>query len=75
MKFDKELHQKVRYEGQLYVVILEETDNYYRQGENYPVVLHPVANDWIVRFTNPAVRKYLTVEKGSFEELSEFIME
>lgn len=75
MKFDKNDHQKVRYEGQLYAVILQEFPDYYRQDDNYPVVLHPIGNDWIVRITNPTVRTLLTVPKGSSVKVSPEVME
>jgi hypothetical protein len=75
MKFNKDHHQKVRYDGQLYVVILEEFPDYHRRSKDYPVVLHPVGNDWIVRITNPTVRKFLTVQKGTSQEVSPEVME
>jgi hypothetical protein len=75
MKFNKESHQKVRYDGQLYVVLLEEFPDYHKQNAEYPVVLHPVGNDWIVRITNPTIRKFLTVKKGSSVEVAPEIME
>jgi hypothetical protein len=75
MKFDRNEHQKVRYDGQLYVVILEEFPDYYKKDPNSPVVLHPIGNDWIVRITNPTVRNFLTVRKGSSQEVSAEVME
>ena len=75
MKFDKDVHQKVRYDGQLYVVMLEEFPDYHKRGSEFPVVLHPIGNDWIVRITNPTVRKYLTVNKGSSQEVAPETME
>jgi hypothetical protein len=75
MKFNKDHHQKVRYDGQLYVVILEEFPDYHQHSKDYPVVLHPVGNDWIVRITNPTVRKFLTVKKGTSQEVSPEVME
>jgi hypothetical protein len=74
MKFNKAQHQKVRYDGQLYVVILDEFPEYYGKDGDYPVVLHPVGNDWIVRISNPKVRQYLTVKKGSFDEVGPEIL-
>jgi hypothetical protein len=74
MKFNKAQHQKVRYDGQLYVVILDEFPEYYRKDGDYPVVLHPIGNDWIVRISNPKVRQYLTVKKRSFAEVDPEIM-
>jgi hypothetical protein len=75
MKFNKEDHQKVRYDGQLYVVILEEFPEYYHKDESYQVVLHPIGNDWIVQITNPTVRSFLTVKKGNSLEVSPDILE
>jgi hypothetical protein len=75
MRFNKDDHQKVRYDGQLYVVILEECPDYYRRDSNAPVVLHPIGNDWIVRITNPTVRTFLTVRKGSSVEVAPDVME
>ena len=75
MKFNKDEHQKVRYEGQLYAVILHEFPDYYEQGVDYPVVLHPTANNWIVQITNPLMRSMLTVSKGSSTEVSPDVME
>ena len=75
MRFNKSNHQKVRFEGQLYVVILEEFPEYHARGSDYPVVLHPIGNDWIVRITNPTVRKYLTVQKGASKEVGPEVME
>jgi hypothetical protein len=75
MKFNKDMHQKVRYDGQLYVVILEEFPDYHRRDASYPVVLHPIGNDWIVKITNPTVRKFLTVKKGNSIEVGPDIME
>ena len=75
MKFDKNDHQKVRYAGQLYAVILEELPDYYQKGPDFPVVLHPVGNDWIVHITNPTVRRFLTVNKGSFTEVDPAVIE
>jgi hypothetical protein len=75
MKFNKDMHQKVRYDGQLYVVILEEFPDYHKRNADDPVVLHPIGNDWIVRITNPTVRKFLTVKKGSSTEVGPDIMD
>ena len=75
MKFNKDVHQKVRYDGQLYVVLLEEFPDYHGSTGDLPVVLHPIGNDWIVRITNPTVRKFLTVKKSSSEEVSPEVME
>ena len=75
MKFSKEYHQKVRFDGQLYVVILEEFPLYHESDAETLVVLHPVGNDWIVRVTNPTVRKFLTVKKGTSHEVAPEVME
>jgi hypothetical protein len=75
MKFNKENHQKVRYDGQLYVVILEEFPEYHRMDSNSAVVLHPIGNDWIVQITNPTVRNFLTVRKGNSLEVAPDVME
>jgi hypothetical protein len=75
MKFNRDSHQKVRYDGQLYVVILEEFPDYYNMDSNRLVVLHPIGNDWIVRITNPTVRSYLTVKKGNSLEVGPDVME
>lgn len=69
MKFDKSQHQKVRYDGQLYVVLFEEYPDYMRLPAEAPIVLHPIGNDWIVKITNPTVRKFLTVAKGTATEV------
>jgi hypothetical protein len=69
MHFDKEQHRKVRYDGQLYAVILEEFPEYPTALKDYPVVLHPVGNDWIVHISNPKVRQFLTVKKGLCTEV------
>jgi hypothetical protein len=75
MKFAKEYHQKVRFDGQLYVVILEEFPRYYESDAEALMVLHPVGNDWIVKVTNPTVRKFLTVKKGTSQEVDPEVME
>lgn len=75
MRFNKETHQKVRYDGQLYVVLLEEFPEYHRMDTDFRVVLHPIGNDWIVRITNPTVRTYLTVRKGQSVEVGPEVME
>jgi hypothetical protein len=69
MKFDKNQHQKVRYAGQLYVVILSEFPSYHNEPDSFPVVLHPIGNEWIVQITNPAVRIHMTVKKGSLTKV------
>jgi hypothetical protein len=75
MKFDKEKHLKVRFDGQLYVVLLDEFPEFTDADDNYQVVLHPVGNDWIVHIQNPQVRQYLTVRKGSSKTVSPATME
>jgi hypothetical protein len=70
VKFDPAKHQKVRYDGQLYVVILDEFPGYYRGDDAYEVVLHPVCHDRVVHITSNTVRKFLTVKKGSAQEES-----
>lgn len=67
MEFDPTLHQKVKYHGQLYVVILSEYPDYYSASKDFELVIHPVCHDWIVYITNPSVRKGLTVKKGDGE--------
>ena len=69
MKFDRKLHQKVRYQGQLYAILLEEFPDYRKGDDNYKVVLHPIGNDWIVHMTNPTVRELMTLRKGDFSEV------
>jgi hypothetical protein len=66
MEFNHELHQKVRYAGQLYVVILEEFPNFYQADANEEFVLHPISNDWIVHIISPTVRNLLKVKKKDF---------
>ena len=75
MKFSKADHQKVRFDGQLYVVILDEFPLYYESDADALVVLHPVGNDWVVRVTNPTVRTFLTVKKGTSQEVAPEVME
>jgi hypothetical protein len=75
MKFDKRKHQKVRFDGQLYVVLLDEYPEFGQADENYQVVLHPVGNDWIVHIKNPQVRQYLTVRKGNSKAVAPTTME
>jgi hypothetical protein len=75
MKFDKNLHQKVRYDGQLYVVLLDEFPQYHTQGKDYKVVLHPIANEWIVPITNPKVREFMVVQKGNAIEVPHHALE
>lgn len=74
MKFNKELHQKVKYDGQLYAVILEEFPDYYKKKRDAVIVIHPMSNDWIVQITNPEVRKHLMVKKGSATEVAPEVM-
>jgi hypothetical protein len=71
MEFNPELHHKVKYHGQLYVVILEEFPAYHTAGKEYEIVVHPICNDWIVHITNPDVRKGLTVKKGDGEAVDQ----
>jgi hypothetical protein len=75
MKFDKKLHQKVRFDGQLYVVLLDEFPEYHKEGKNYKIVLHPIANEWIVRITNPKIREYMVIEKGNAVEVPHYALE
>jgi hypothetical protein len=75
MRFDKKLHQKVRYDGQLYVVLLDEFPEYHKEDQNYKVVLHPIANEWIVRITNPMIRAHMMVEKGNTIEVPHHVPE
>jgi hypothetical protein len=70
LKFDPAKHQKVRYDGQLYVVIFDEFPDYFLGDDALEVVLHPVCNDRIVHITSDTVRKFLTVKKGSAREES-----
>lgn len=75
MKFDPAKHQKVRYDGQLYVVILDESPGYFGGNDAFEVVLHPVCHDRVVHITSATVRKFLTVKKGSaHEESSDTVM-
>ncbi len=69
LRFNPQSHQKVRYDGQLYVVILDEFPDYYQADANYEVVLHPVTHDRVVHITSTSVRKFLTVKKGSAEQV------
>lgn len=75
MRFNQQLHQKVRYQGQLYVIIFEEFPEYRRADPDFPVVLHPVGNDWIVHITNPTVRTHMTIRKGEAREVPHHTME
>ena len=69
MKFDRALHQKVRYQGELYAIVLEEFPNYREGDRNYKVVLHPMGNEWIVHITNPTMRDLMTIRKGDLSEV------
>jgi DNA-binding cell septation regulator SpoVG len=69
VKFDPNRHQKVRYDGQLYVVIYDEFPTYASADDNFEVVLHPVCHDRVVHITSASVRKYLTVKKGSAQQV------
>ena len=75
MKFDKDQHQKVRYQGQLYVVLLEEFPQYRQSSTESAVVLHPIANDWIVRINNPRMRDYMTIRKAELKEVPHHVVE
>jgi hypothetical protein len=66
MEFNHALHQKVRYAGQLYVVILDEYPDFHRANANEEFVLHPISKDWIVHIVSPTVRNLLKVKKKDF---------
>jgi hypothetical protein len=66
MEFNPELHQKVRYMGQLYVVMLDEFPNFPSASLSEEFVLHPISNDWIVHIISPTVRNLLKVKKNDF---------
>ncbi len=66
MEFNPELHQKVRYMGQLYVVMLDEFPTFHSAPVNDEFVLHPISNDWIVHIISPTVRNLLKVKKKDF---------
>jgi hypothetical protein len=74
MQFNSDLHQKVRYAGQLYVVIMEEFPAFNHADGKYEAVLHPVSNDWIVHIVSPTVRDLLKVKKEDCEIVEHEIM-
>ena len=72
MEFNHEVHQKVRYMGQLYVVMLDEFPDFHEATSEDEFVLHPISNDWIVHIISPTVRNLLKVKKRDFTlELNE----
>jgi hypothetical protein len=74
MQFNHDLHQKVRYAGQLYVVVLEEFPDFQHGDQHFEVVLHPISNDWIVHIKSQAVRNFLRVKKGDCTLVEQAVM-
>jgi hypothetical protein len=74
MQFYNDLHQKVRYAGQLYVVILDEFPDFHQGDAHFEVVLHPISNDWIVHIKSQAVRNFLRVKKGDCTLVEHVVM-
>jgi len=76
MHFDLAHHQKVRHQGHLFVVFIEEFPNFYMAANGYQVVIHPINNiNWITYNTNPAIRQTFIVEKGELEYVNPGIIE
>lgn len=76
MNFDLTHHQKVRYQGNLYVVVIADFPDFYGPNNNYQVVIHPINNvDWITYNINPVIRQEFTVSKGELEYVNPGITE
>ena len=70
MYFNPDKHQKVRYNGDLYVVILEEFPQYHALNNESLVVVHPLTPDgYIIPNIDRQLRRVFTVTKSELENV------
>jgi hypothetical protein len=74
LQFDPSRHQKVRYNDQLYAILLTEVD-FVRLSPNADVVIHVVSHEKIIFRAARDVQQLYTVKKNELEMVEPHIIE